>query len=201
MVKSHKPTTISVPIYEPSPYALWGLRFDELPVACQEYLTSIQFQTTIPLSLIAQHRRLIAEEFWRSIQGVDMALVAKFIEARQLAAVPCHKHHSPEHYKTIVERDQSRVEEVVNVLLPERQRHYDRFMDKFDALLWLETWLTVNKEGISKKEEIKRRDMLCTPILEHASETLRSLGEKASFVFLARTKLSGNVGRKLIAQA
>lgn len=168
-------STIVLPIYEPSPYRFSGCAADELPLLARYYLGDVA--KILPGMATGQEgiEQKCAEltlALFRSLQGTDIALV----EHRQAARKMAPRRHTETievWHQRVMASDKCRLNEVVGVLLPERQTLLDEFMVKFDALLWLQ----MEKSGWSAQEQQDHRDRLVAPILEYTNQALQALDE------------------------
>ncbi|EGO00472.1 hypothetical protein SERLA73DRAFT_181080 [Serpula lacrymans var. lacrymans S7.3] len=167
------------PIYEPHAYAYAGLAFSQLPTIAQHYLTTVARlmpPAAYDPSAIHEERSRLSLSLFRSLQGIDIAMVEKRQEAYSIAKLgdtsPTH-----EWYETALQKDQERLHEVFNVLLPERERTLDEFMIKFDALVWLDV---DGHEDFSLEQWQEHRNNLSTPILNYTGQALVALDSAVS---------------------
>jgi len=166
----------SAPVYEPAPYAYCGRAFHELPPLAQHYLSEVAClmpPATHSPSAIEDERSRLALSLFRALQGIDIALVDKRYEAYHVAR-EAQASPTTQWFHSALRKDEERLQEVVGVLLPERQRTLDEFMIKFDALVWLDG---EGREQFSHAEWQAHRDTLCAPILDYTRRALIALDE------------------------
>lgn len=171
--------SFAVPIYEPSPYVFSGLTLDQLPLLARYYLADIAEVLPPALyepELLAARRSQLALALFRSLQGVDMALVERRQDARRTAAQRPDETVEQWRQRT-EEQDRERIETVVDVLLPERQILLDEFMIKLDTLVWVEMEGQTGSSRRSVQEQQVYRDEICAPILEYTNKALIALDE------------------------
>ncbi|KIJ68075.1 hypothetical protein HYDPIDRAFT_83455 [Hydnomerulius pinastri MD-312] len=168
----------SVPVYQPAPYTYAGLEFQQLPIIAQHYLADVA-RLMPPVAYnpdpdsIPNQRWFLAEALFRSLRGIDIALVHKRLEAYQ-ASREAELSPSLSVIEDASKKDEKRIFEVLGVLMPERQRTLDEFVLKFDALVWLDA---EGHEHFTRENWQAFRDSLLTPILESTGRQLQKLDE------------------------
>ena len=166
-------------IYNPEPYTYSGLTFDELPDGARKYLNDCHLAppTEYNAEVIQNRRKLRARELFRTLEGVNIALVEKFRELRYLAKREATLPTQEEH-QSIAQRREEIVLEVLYILFPERRAHLDHFMIEFDALVWLDVRA---REGTpdeaTLEEQHAYRDGCCEPILKYTLDALVALND------------------------
>lgn len=170
----------SVPVYEPLPYTLSGLTFLQLPPPTQRYLVMVKL---VPphapdLNTIEDERSRISLALFRSLKGTDIALVELRHEtvamSRELEAGASP---SAARYAAAVQRQETRLKEVLGVLLPERELLFNEYLIKFDALIWLDQ---EGRENYTLEDWQRHRDARLRPILDYTSRALVALDESVT---------------------
>lgn len=156
---------IAIPVYEPRPYALSGLTFDELPYMAKYYLEYV-VGTTSPNQVapedVCNLRLVLRNTFWRTVQGNDEALVKAWRamgKAQREAAEALHKDEQ-ENEQEATQRFRSWYDDYC-ALLGERALHYHEFVAKFNALVWLELEGRATSDKLSAEEEQRYRNEEC----------------------------------------
>ncbi|KDQ54288.1 hypothetical protein JAAARDRAFT_38446 [Jaapia argillacea MUCL 33604] len=169
----------NIPIYQPSPYSYSGLKLHELPLLAQHYLETIETpHSALDVSFIQSKISELSVALFRSLQGVDIAMVERRHEARMISD---RVQRSPTKATferathLAVRRDEERIGEILNVLLPERQSILDEFMIKFDTLVWLQMEGRGEGENLSVEKQMQDRDRMCAPVLEYTHQALLAL--------------------------
>src|SRR6267154_4672458 len=131
----------SVPVYQPLPYALAGLTFMQLPLLTQRYLGMAKL---VPphardLNSIEDERSRISVALFRSLKGTDIRLV----DLRHETVAMVHELErgispSADLHAATVQRQDARLQEVLGILLPERELIFNEYLVRFDALVWLD---------------------------------------------------------------
>jgi len=156
------------PVYDPEPYAFTGLRLQELPHFCQHYLADVA-QLLPPRMLapdaVKHERHRLVLSLFRSLEGTSISL----IEKRYDAARDQELNLSP---TVAAEKNVARLQEIVCILLPERQRLLDEFLLKFDALLWIDV---EGREDYGADDRKTYRDSLVSRVLKMVDERLIEL--------------------------
>ncbi|KAG1751430.1 uncharacterized protein EDB91DRAFT_1105478 [Suillus paluster] len=167
----------SVPVYEPLPYALSGLTFLDLPIRTQLYLTDAKLVPphTRGVNSIEDERSRISIALFRCLTGTDIALVNMRHEAVAMARYLAEDTSPRAHWHA--EAQETRLKEVLGVLLPERKLHFKEYMIKFDALVWLDQQ---GRENYTLEDWQRHRDALLKPILDHTSHALVALDESVT---------------------
>ncbi|KAG0700821.1 hypothetical protein DFH29DRAFT_929844 [Suillus ampliporus] len=165
----------SVPVYEPLPYALSGLTFPELPLRTQLYL--VEMARLVPphahgVNSIENERSRISKALYRSLKGTDIALVDLRHEAATMARYLKGSTSPPAHWHVIAQ--ETRLQQVTGVLLPERELLINEYMIKFDALVWLDQQ---GREDYTSEDWQRHRDALLKPVLDHTSAALVAMDE------------------------
>ncbi|KAG1790493.1 uncharacterized protein HD556DRAFT_691720 [Suillus plorans] len=170
----------SVPVYEPPPYALSGLSFSQLPMYTQRYLQFIakSVPPDVPeVDSISDKRSIISMALFRSLIGNDMALVRQRDNAIAMARKLRRGIPPQATTQWHLEEQLTRIQFVLDTLLPERELIFNEFMIKFDALVWLDQrrW-----ENCTSESWQKYRDALLEPILDRTSTQLTRIAQGKS---------------------
>lgn len=176
----------SVPVYQPLPYALSNLTFHELPLLTQHYLGTAKL---VPphargLNSIEDERSRISLALFRSLKGNDIALV----ELRHEAAAMSRKQEaraspSAAWNAAAVQRQEARLQEVLGVLLPERELLFNEYLTKFDALIWLDQ---AGREHYTPEDWQMDRDARLRSILDYTSRALIAMDESVTKRIMAK---------------
>lgn len=173
---------LSIPIYEPMRYWFSGLEYHELPELARDFLQDMitnHYQPRQKLQRLIEHKhRELAIGLALSLQGNDGGLVRLRHQARS-SFVSLSQCQSREVETGVAEsrvRDEHRIKEVLEVLIPHRKQILDDFMVRFDALIWYELKPTENQ--MPKQEQESYRGARCKPILEGTYLALGVLDRK-----------------------
>jgi len=169
----------SVPVYEPPPYALSGLSFSQLPMYTQRYL---QFIALVPpdvpeVDSISDERSNISMALFRSLIENDKALVRQRDDAIAMARQLQRDIPSQETTQWHLEQQDMRIQFVFGTLLPARKLIFNKFMVKFDALVWLDQRRCENR---TSEYWQRYRDALLEPILDRTSTQLTWIAQGRS---------------------
>lgn len=130
------PEPFKAPKYEASDYAFSGLSFDELPDHARSYLANV-IKITSPCKVTYDHLFRgfmdLSKGLRDSLAGNDKALIKLKNEARRKSICG-----SLEPTPATEKENLARLQHVLGVLLPKRQTILDNFVQKWDALVWLE---------------------------------------------------------------
>lgn len=168
---------ISIPIYEPMRYWFSGLEYHELPELAREFLQDLipnHYQPRHKLQhLIDQKHRKLAVGLALSLQGNDGGLVRLRHQARSSFVSLSQSQADVAEEKV---RDEKRIQEVLEVLIPHRKQILDDFMVRFDALVWCELKPAENR--MAKEEQDIYRNARCKPVIDGTNLALRVLDRK-----------------------
>ncbi|EIW83106.1 hypothetical protein CONPUDRAFT_152147 [Coniophora puteana RWD-64-598 SS2] len=156
------------PVYDPEPYTFTGLHLQELPHFCQHYLADVA-QLLPPRMLapdaVKHERHRLVFSLFRSLEGTSISLIEKRYDAardQELNLPPT----------VAAEKNATRLQEIVCILLPERQRLLDEFLLKFDALLWIDVEC---RKDCGANDWKTYRDSLVSRVLKMVDERLIEL--------------------------
>jgi hypothetical protein len=162
----------SVPVYEPLPYTLSGLKFSQLPMHTQRYLLNIAKSAPphkLKMNFISDQRSIISLALSTNLKWNDVVLVNMRHEAIIMARNLQRGIPSRASVKRHLAAQNRRLQTVFGTLLPERELIFNEFMIKFDALVWLDQ---EGRENYTPRDWQRYRDTLLKPILDHTSERL-----------------------------
>ncbi|KAF9241858.1 hypothetical protein BU15DRAFT_60754 [Melanogaster broomeanus] len=157
----------SVPVYQPSPYTYVGREFNQLPIVAQHYLAAVA-QLMPPIAYnpdpeaIPNQRWFLAEALFRALQGIDIALVNRRLEAHHASREALLSPSSVD-FEEAAKQEKRRISESDNGTL-------DEFVLKFDALVWLDV---DGHEAFTQEDWQAFRDALLTPIMDETGRALR----------------------------
>ncbi|KAI0339896.1 hypothetical protein BDW22DRAFT_1486590 [Trametopsis cervina] len=185
MIASPDTPSIPIPEYEPAPYRFSGLAFADLPPLAQYYLADV-VGVTSPAHATAKHlqdhRAILQCSFFRSLQGNDEWLVKEWIAIQEARSAVIR---DSECAAAALQRESE--EQFLDVLLPERERHFKEFIIKFDALVWLDVEGRREKEKMSEQEQRRYRDEECglQQALEYTKKALQVLDREVARLLLS----------------
>lgn len=164
------------PAYVPEPYSLAGVEFSVLPEEIKQFLAT-EFGVTKD-NIESPRQNLLLT--WRRLEDQlrdDIVLSnCAFIEVKT-AAERTRREVWWRPFKDIQAADQRRAWHVLNVLLPARERVLDNFVEKTDALVWLELQSTNLGRQMSTKEQEVYRDRKISRLIERTAKPVDVVNE------------------------
>ncbi|KAH7888913.1 hypothetical protein F5I97DRAFT_1856505 [Phlebopus sp. FC_14] len=167
----------TAPVYEPSAYTYTNYPSNELPLLAQHYLADIAKPPSSHHTpdIIKHEREKLSSALMRSLIKNNIALVEKYHEVNEYSQASPPVSPSPTWEEEASKRDEERLFEVLNVLLPQRQRILEDFIVKFDVLVWLDV---DGREDYTEQDWQTYRNALLFPILEQTRCALIETNEK-----------------------
>lgn len=177
MVMSYlAPEPFKAPTYEASEYVFSGLSFDELPDQARSYLANeigVTSTSRMTYNHFVHGFVELSRQLRTCLEGNDRALIGLKNEVRRKSICG-----SLEPTVATEEENLARLQHVLEVLLPERQAILDNFVQKWDALIWLEIE-GMPQEGRPPHEQQQRyRNDSLERVFEMANESTSELDEK-----------------------